>query len=182
MMEEELDWYDRLAAYFPDEELKARAQIRDLLSHHEAYQKKETEDYLLLYANFPDFIFIDYLLVSPRTRGRGVGSHVIEMLKSYGKRLIAELEPVTANRPETEKRVRFYEKHGFQLAEHIAYTRYDDQSKPNSMDIFYWSPSPIAERVALKDMFMVCEELHNFRALKYYGREVANPDEVLEWQ
>ncbi len=181
-MAEEMDWYDRLSAYFPDQELKSRAQMRDLLTNHVAYQKRETDDYILLYADFPDFIFIDYLLVSPKTRGQGVGGQVIEQLKSHGKRLIAELEPMDPQRPATEKRVRFYEKHGFQQASHIAYTRYEEDGTPNSMDIFYWSPTPIAEKVALKDMFMVCEELHNFRALKYYGREVANPDEVLEWQ
>lgn len=181
-MADEMDWYDRLSDYFPDQELKARGQIRDLLTHHAAYHKQETDDYLLLYADFPDFIFIDYLLVSPKTRGRGVGGQVIEHLKSYGKRLIAELEPINPKRPATEKRVHFYEKHGFQHASHIAYTRYDEDEKPNSMDVFYWSPTPIPEKTALKDMFRVCEELHNFRALKYYGREVANPDEVLEWQ
>ena len=177
----EMDWYDRLSAYFPDQELKARGQIRDLLKNHTGYRKEENDDYLLLYANFPDFIFIDYLLVSPRTRGRGIGSQVMGTLKAQQKRLVAEIEPIHEDEPDTAKRVQFYKKHGFREAEHIAYTRYDERGNPNPMDIFYWSPTPVAERVVLKDMFLVCEELHNFRALKYYGREVANPDEVLEW-
>jgi GNAT superfamily N-acetyltransferase len=174
-------WYDRLAEYFPEHELKEKGQLQDLLVHHDAYKKFETEDFLVAYAEFPTFIFIDYLIVNPNTRGRGVGSKVINHFKQMGKTIILEVEPPDTDDADTVKRIRFYEKNGFRKAEHIEYTRSDEDGTPFTMDVYYWSPNEVSERTILEQMSTVCREIHNFRSLKYYGRIVADPDDVLTW-
>lgn len=40
------------------------------------------------------------------------------------------------------------------------------------------APTPASDVMTVAT---VCREIHNFRALKYYGRLVADPDEVLNW-
>lgn len=176
-----MQWYEKLNDYFPDHEMKHKGQMQDLLTHHEAYWKHETGDYLVTYAEFDNFIFIDYLLVNPNTRGKGTGSKVLEQFKQRGKNIILEIEPPEADDTDTQRRARFYEKNGFRKAEHIEYTRSDEDGTPYTMDVYYWAPSEVSERTILKQMAVVCREIHNFRALKYYGRLVADPDDVLNW-
>jgi GNAT superfamily N-acetyltransferase len=174
-------YYDRLSDYFPDHEMKHEGQMADLVRHHEAYKVHEEQDFVVTYADFPDFIFIDYLLVSSSTRGKGTGSKVLNAFKNRGKTIILEVEPPDTEDKDNVGRIRFYEKNGFQRAEHIEYTRSDDDGSPHTMDIYYWSPDEVSEQAILKQMATVCREIHNFRALKYYGRLVAAPDEVLSW-
>lgn len=176
-----LHWYEKLAGYFPEHEMKHRGQMEELLSHHDAYRKLETKDYLATYAEFPDFIFIDYLLVLPTTRGKGVGSQVLNRFKERGKTVILEVEPPDAEDDDTLRRIHFYEKNGFRKAEHIEYTRSDEDGTPYAMDIYYWPPGEVSEQAILRQMALVCREIHNFRALKYYGRIVADPEDVLNW-
>ncbi|WDM02927.1 GNAT family N-acetyltransferase [Alicyclobacillus cycloheptanicus] len=177
-----MDWYERLANYFPEHEMKHPEQLRELLQHHEAYRKMETQDYVVTYAEFPDFVFIDYLLVNPRTRGKGVGSRLLNHFKARGKTLIVEVEPPDAEDEDTVKRVQFYERNGFVRAERITYTRSDDDGTPYTMDIYYWSPDEVSEQAVLRNMKTICREIHNFRAMKYYGRLLADPEEVFTWE
>lgn len=174
-------WYDRLSNYFPAHEMKNEDQMHDLVAHHDAYRILQTEDFVVSYAEFPDFVFIDYLLVSPKTRGKGVGSSVMEHFKAKRKTIILEVEPPDAEDDDTMKRVRFYERNGFRRAEHIEYTRADDDGELFTMDVYYWPPYGVDEREILANMATVCREIHNFRALKYYGRLVADPDDSLGW-
>lgn len=176
-----MDWYEKLANYFPEHEMKPEGQMHDLFIHHDAYRKYETDDYLVTYAEFKSFIFVDYLLVNPKTRGRGVGGQVLNHLKKKGKPIVLEVEPPDAEDKDTLKRVHFYEKNGFRRARHIEYTRVDDDGESRTMDIYYWPPNEVSERTVLEQMVTVCDEIHNFRALKYYGRFVADPDDVLNW-
>ncbi|WP_175577999.1 hypothetical protein [Brevibacillus massiliensis] len=49
------------------------------------------------------------------------------------------------------------------------------------MSIYYWSPEEdLPQEAVLKKMAKACEEIHNFRSKRYYGRIDADPDEVLE--
>jgi len=176
-----MDWYDKLSDYFPEHEMKHPGQMTDLLVHHDAYRKFETDDYIVMYAEFPSFIFVDYLLVNPITRGAGVGGQVLNRLKSLGKPIILEVEPPEAEDVDTSRRIRFYERNGFRKAEHIEYTRWDDDGTSRCMDVYYWPSSEVAEKTVLAQMATVCAEIHNFRSLKYYGRAVADPDDVLTW-
>lgn len=161
--------------------MKPAEQMLALAKHHEAYRIHETDDFVVTYAEFKDFIFIDYLLVNPNTRGKGIGSKVLQAFKKTGKAIILEVEPPDTDEKDTVKRVQFYERNGFRKAEHIEYTRSDDDGTPYSMDIYYWPPEDVKEETILRDMARVCREIHNFRALKYYGRLIADPDEVLNW-
>lgn len=176
-----MDWYDKLSRYFPEHEMKHPEQIHELLNHHDAYQKMETGEYIATYAEFPKFVFIDYLLVNPNTRGRGLGTKVLDRFKQMGKTIIVEVEPVQADDEDTARRVRFYEKNGFTKAEHIEYIRSDEDGQSFQMDIYYWSEEQVSERTILQQIAAVCTEIHNFKSLKYYGRDIADPDEVLNW-
>lgn len=185
-----MDWYDKLTEYFPEHELKDKGQMEALLVHHDAYRKRETDEYLVTYAEFPTFIFIDYLIVKPGTRGKGIGGKVLDQFKRQGKMMILEVEPPDAEDADSAKRIRFYERNGFQKADHIEYTRSDEDGAPHTMDIYYYIPDaqPTArahtkenEETVLRQMATVCREIHNFRALKYYGRLVADPEDVLNW-
>ncbi len=174
-------WFERLAAYFPEHELKDPRQMQDLLSHHTAYRKIETPEYLVTYAEYPDFIFIDYLLVDAKTRGKGIGSKLLSWFKRKGKPIILEVEPPDADDKDTLRRIRFYEKNGFERADNIVYTRSDEDGETFTMNIYYWHPDLVSEQKVMFDMAKVCREIHNFRAMKYYGRLLADPEEVLDW-
>lgn len=176
-----MNWYERLAGYFPPNEMKDPDHMQALLKSHHAYHKWETEDFIVTFAEFDAFIFIDYLLVTGKQRGRGIGSEVINRFKQKHKTLIVEVEPEDREDSDTQKRVAFYERNGFRKAENIQYTRSDEDGTPYSLDIYYWSPNPIEEREILRQMAHTCREIHNFMALKYYGRLVADPQEVLDW-
>lgn len=177
-----MDWYDKLQQYFPDEELKHPNQLEELLEHSPEYHKYETPEVIVMYAEFPTFLFIDYFLVTSTERGKGIGSKVLRSFKKRGKPIILEVEPAEDGDPDTIKRVRFYEKNGFQKAEHIVYTRTDDDGEELSMDVWYWHEDLISERQVLANMAIICREIHNFKAQKYYGRLVAAPEHVLEWE
>jgi ribosomal protein S18 acetylase RimI-like enzyme len=177
-----MDWYEKLSEYFPAHEMKHPGQMEELLAYHPAYKKHETQEYVATYAEFPTFIFIDYLLVNPNIRGKGLGSKALSLFKSKDKTIILEVEPADTDKQETTQRIRFYERNGFQKAEHIVYTRSDEEGDPYEMDVYYWSPSAVSEREILHQMATICRDIHNFKSEKYYGRIVANPDDVLDWE
>lgn len=178
-----MEWYERLAEYFPEHEMKDPGHFQALIEDKDVYHKEETEDYLLLYAEFPTFLFIDYLLIRPETRGKGVGTKVLEKLKKKGKTILLEVEPVDREDEDTVKRVHFYRKNGFVRADRIQYRREDDQGETYEMNIYYWSPDEhVPQKEILEQMAKACAEIHNFRSRRFYGREVANPDEVLKWK
>jgi ribosomal protein S18 acetylase RimI-like enzyme len=177
-----MDWYERLADYFPAHELKHPGQMEELLENHSAYHKLETDDYLVTYAEFKHFIFIDYLLVNPETRGQGIGSKILNAFKRRGKTVILEVEPPEDDDENTLRRVQFYERNDFKRADRIVYTRSDEDGQPYTMDVYYWSPEDVDERDIHHQMSHICREIHNFKSEKYYGRLIADPEEVLEWE
>jgi len=176
-----MEWYKKLSTYFPENEMKDEGQMNALLAHHEAYHVYQTDSVVATYAKFRNFIFIDYLLVNPNTRGQGIGRKVLDAFKQTGKPIILEVEPPEAEGDDTVRRVKFYERNGFRKAEHIEYTRSDEDGTLNTMDIYYWPPDEVSEKTILQQMATVCREIHNFRALKYYGRLVADPIDSLSW-
>lgn len=176
-----MDWYERLNEYFPEQEMKDAGQLQALIEDKDVYHKEETEDYLLLYAEFPTFIFIDYLLVKPETRGKGTGTKVLNRLKERGKAIILEVEPVDHDDVDTVKRANFYKKNGFKKADRILYQREDETGNTYEMKIWYWTPEvDLSQEQVLQKMAKACEEIHNFRAKRFYGRVPADPDEVLQ--
>jgi GNAT superfamily N-acetyltransferase len=175
-----MEWFERLNEYFPDHEMKDPRQLQALIEDQDVYHKEETNEYLLLYAEFPTFIFIDYLLIKPEMRGKGVGTKILNQLKQKGKDIILEVEPIDRDDEETLKRANFYRKNGFIKADRIQYEREDQSGDPYEMKIYYWSlEENLPQEVVLEKMSKACQEIHNFRSERYYGREVADPENVL---
>jgi GNAT superfamily N-acetyltransferase len=176
-----MDWYEKLNDYFPEHEMKNSQQLKELLEHNSYYHKEENDDFIVLYAEFPSFIFIDYLLVTSKTRGKGIGTKVLDSFKHKEKIIILEAEPFDADDADTQRRLNFYLKNGFKKADHIQYTREDDKGEPFEMKVLYWPPYEEDQQVILDKMKRACAEIHNFRAQRHYGRLLANPEEVLQW-
>jgi ribosomal protein S18 acetylase RimI-like enzyme len=177
-----MDWYEKLNDYFPEHEMKDPNQLKDLIEEKDVYHIEETDDYIILYADFPTFLFIDYLLVISNSRGKGMGTKVLDRLKKRGKMILLEAEPSDPDNEDTRRRLAFYEKNGFRKADQIRYVREDDEGRPFSMHILYWSPTEMPQETIMERMEKACEEIHNFRAKKYYGRLLADPDKVLNWK
>ncbi|SMO92336.1 GNAT family N-acetyltransferase [Melghirimyces algeriensis] len=175
-----MDWYNRLNDYFPKEEMKKYSHLRDLIQDQDMYHKEETEDYLLLYGEFSSFVFVDYLLVNQKRRGSGVGSKVIRNLKEKRKPILLEVEPADPQVADTQKRIHFYRKNGFQVADQIHYEREADNGETFSLNIHYWTPKPVPQAKIYHMMSKACHHIHNFRSEQHYGRIQADPDEVLE--
>lgn len=175
-------WYDKLDAYFPDHELKDREQLEDLIEQKEGYKKVETDDYLLLYAEFPTFVFIDYFLVSPKSRGKGIGSKVLDRLKKKGKLILLEAEPRDEDDRDTERRLNFYKKNGFRRADRIEYRREGENGEVFTLDILYWPPGEESQKSIYEKMKKACSEIHNFRSSRYYGKPPADPEEALDFK
>ena len=173
-----MDWYQKLSSYFPAHEMKDRAHLDNLLKHKDEYKKIETDNYLVLYAEFPDFIFIDYLLVFQSTRGKGIGSRVLSKFKKQRKSIILEVEPRDPDDPDTAKRLRFYEKNGFKYADQVQYTFKDLEGNSFPMKLFYWPPHELSQREIMKRMQRTITEIHNF------GRKqvITDPERVLRFR
>jgi GNAT superfamily N-acetyltransferase len=173
-------YFQRLSKYFPQQELKPLDQFTDLLSQSPYYHKIETNQHILLYAEFPDFLFVDFMIVDSRYRNRGIGSQVIDQLKTKGIPIVLEVEPPDPASPDTGLRRTFYRGHDFHIADNILYRRKDKQGNPFDMDIFYWSPSgPLQDDAVLAMMTQVCNSVHNYEAMRHYGRVPAEPSKVL---
>ncbi|WP_028612839.1 GNAT family N-acetyltransferase [Paenibacillus harenae] len=177
-----MEWYGKLNDYFPEHEMKNPQQLKELIEEHDYYHKEETDDYVMLYADFPDFIFIDYLLVTSNTRGKGFGTKILDKLKEQGKMILLEAEPALPKDSDSKRRLQFYERNGFKKADLIRYTRRDEQDEPYSMHILYWSPAGMPQAIVKEMMELACDEIHNFRARRHYGRQLVDLDEALEWK
>ncbi len=64
-----------------------------------------------------DFIYLEHLCINEDRRREGHGSNALDLLKSRGKTVILEIEPVFDEM--TDKRRLFYEKNGFFLNSHL---------------------------------------------------------------
>ena len=173
-------YYRRLSSYFPVREMKHPQQLHALVLDQPYYHKLETPEYVVLYAELETFVFVDYLLVSQKTRSKGIGSKVIEQLKTKGLPILVEVEKPSKTDPDTMRRRKFYYRHGFRRAPQILYRRRDGSGKPFEMDILYWSPERrMTDQTVLKMMTAVCQQVHNHQAAKYYENTPADPEKVL---
>lgn len=179
-----MNWYSKLNNYFPEHEMKAPEQLQGLIEDKDIYHKDEDENHLVLYAEFPSFVFIDYLLVTGKVRGRGIGTQLLNRYKAKGKLIILEAEPPDLEDADTGRRMQFYERNGFHHADQIIYERQDEQGNPYQMHILYWYPEEerFSQQQVMEHMALACKEIHNFRAKRYYGKQVVVPEDVLSWQ
>lgn len=173
-------WYNKLKEYFPIEELKSREHIEVLLKEKsDVYHKDESDDHVLMYVEFNDFIFVDYIYVSPKTRGKGIGHQLIEKLKQRDKPIILEVEPVDSTDEDSEKRRRFYEREGFRHARSIGYRRRSLATNTvNELEILYWSPHQETEEDILQYMKQTYENIHTYKDDILYGQSYQPADDV----
>jgi predicted GNAT family acetyltransferase len=176
-----MHWYEKLNQYFPVEEMKSKEHMESLLKERsDIYHKDEGPYHVLMYAEFDSFIFIDYLFVSSESRGQGLGHKLIEKLKDKRKPIILEVEPVNYEDTDTEKRLRFYKREGFEHAQSIGYRRRSLATKEiNEMEILYWAPKNESEELIYESMVKTYELIHTYRDKHFYGESYQPAEEVL---
>lgn len=176
-----MDWYEKLSKYFPIEEMKSKEHMELLLKEKgDVYHKDEGPYHVLMYAEFDTFIFIDYVYVSAKSRGQGVGHKLIEKLKQRNKPIILEVEPIDYTDSDTEKRLHFYKREGFTHAQAIGYNRRSlATNEENAMEILYWSPNDESEEIIFEKMKKMYESIHTYKDEEIYGQAYQPVDEVL---
>lgn len=178
-----MNWYEKLSEYFPVEEMKSKRHMDILLKEKgEVYYKDEGPYHVLMFAEFDTFVFIDYLWVSAKARGQGIGHKLIEKLKAKNKRIILEVEPIDYEDFDTEKRLRFYKREGFSHAQSIGYNRRSlatDEETP--LEILYWSPYDESEDVIYDQMKKMYETIHTYKDKEIYGKSYQPVEEVLQF-
>ncbi|CDQ40644.1 GNAT family N-acetyltransferase [Virgibacillus salexigens] len=178
-----MNWYEKLNKYFPVEEMKSKKHMEMLLEEKgDVYYKDESDKHVLMYAEFDTFLFIDYLWVSAKTRGQGIGHKLIEKLKAKNKPIILEVEPVDYEDSDTEKRLHFYNREGFRHAQAIGYTRRSLATNEDTpMEILYWSPNDESEDFIYEQMKKMYEDIHTYKDEEIYGKAYQGVDEVLTY-
>ncbi|CAG9622847.1 GNAT family N-acetyltransferase [Sutcliffiella rhizosphaerae] len=178
-----MNWYEKLNQYFPVEEMKSREHMELLLKEKgDIYHKDEGEHHVLMYVELVNFIFIDYLFVSKDARGMGLGHKLLDKLKEKGKAIILEVEPVDYEDTDTEKRLRFYKREGFEHASSIGYNRRSlATNEVNSMEILYWSPTDASEEAIYEGMKATYELIHTYKDKELYGESYDEVDQVLTY-
>lgn len=172
-------WYSRLTDYFPEKEMKSKKHFELLFQEKQGiYKLLEGPDHVVIYFEQADYIFIDFILVFGNSRGKGRGSIILNELKQLGKAIILEVEPATLKDPESEKRIRFYEKNGFLRMNSIGYERiHVITNELNKMDIFCWSPVHTSEQWVYDRIKHTYVEVHSYKVEELYG---CNPQPVSE--
>lgn len=178
-----MHWYEKLNQYFPIEEMKSQEHMEILLNEKsDLYHKDESPTHVLMYAEFENFIFIDYLFVSKAARGQGLGHKLIEKLKQKQKPIILEVEPIDYEDSDTTKRLKFYEREGFQHARSIGYERRSLATKEmNKLEILYWAPNDESEEMIYEAMKKTYTSIHTYKDEEVYGESYAPVEEVLSF-
>ncbi|WP_163537072.1 GNAT family N-acetyltransferase [Gracilibacillus sp. YIM 98692] len=178
-----MNWYEKLNQYFPVEEMKSKEHMEVLLKEKgDVYYKDEGPYHVLMYAEFPSFIFIDYVYVSKEARGKGLGHELMEKLKEKNKPIILEVEPFDYQDTDSTKRLRFYQREGFRHAESIGYTRKSlATDEANTLEILYWSPEGKNEEQIYQQMKKMYEDIHTYKDEEIYGKPYQPVDEVLSY-
>jgi GNAT superfamily N-acetyltransferase len=178
-----MGWYQKLKRYFPEEEMKKKEQLDDLIKKNPHYKKVEMDQYLMLYGEYGSFLFVDYIIVDKKARGQGIGTTILEELKSKQKVIILEVEPVDKDDPDTIKRERFYLDNGFIQAEKINYFRDVGETSPElfQMELYYWSPQGEVDEEMIKQyMVQAYEDIHHFQYEEYFDRKTPNPEQLVQ--
>lgn len=179
-----MNWYEKLNEYFPVEEMKSKKHMELLLKEQgDVYHKDEGEHHILMYAEFEDFLFIDYIYVSGAARGQGIGHKLLEKMKQKGKPILLEVEPVDYEDTDTEKRQRFYKREGFVHAKSIGYRRRSlATNEVNEMEILFWAPNDESEELVYESMKKTYEKIHTYKDVEIYGKSYQDVDDVLTFE
>ncbi|MBM7647541.1 GNAT superfamily N-acetyltransferase [Bacillus ectoiniformans] len=176
-----MHWYEKLNQYFPIEEMKAKEHMELLLKERgDIYHKDEGPNHVLIYVEFDNFVFVDYLFVSKDARGQGLGRKLIDKLKQKGKAVILEVEPVNYEDTDSEKRLRFYAREGFEHASSIGYRRRSlATNEVNEMEILYWAPNDESEEMIYEAMCKTYRLIHKYKDEEIYGEAFDPVQKVL---
>ncbi|MDR7001093.1 GNAT family N-acetyltransferase [Neobacillus niacini] len=176
-----MHWYEKLNQYFPIEEMKSREHMETLLKERSnIYHKDEGALHVMMYAELENFIFIDYLFVSKNARGQGLGHKLLDKMKQRGKPIILEVEPVNYDDSDTEKRLHFYKREGFEHATSIGYRRRSlATNEINQMEILYWAPNQESEELIFEAMKKTYDLIHTYKDQHFYGESYEPVEEVL---
>lgn len=179
-----MSWYEELNTYFPVDEMKSKRQFDALLSEKEdIYRKDEGQYHVLIYAEFETFIFIDFVWVSEKSRGKGIGHQLMVKLKAKNKPIILEVEPIDEDERDTEKRLRFYKREGFKHVLPIVYKHQDFiRHKETQLEILYWANSEVSERAIFEDMKIVYEQIHSYKVKEIYGYTPKPTSDVVRFE
>lgn len=177
-----MDWFNRLKGYFPAEEMKAKEQLEALLRDKpEHYHKDESDLHIMMYAEYAEFVFVDFLWVSEKARGQGIGKKLIQQLKDKKKTILLEVEPVNKEDEDTTKRLRFYFREGFRISDAISYQFQALVSHSETkLDIMYWDEQTKTDQELLNYMTTIYEEIHSYKQKEIYGYEPKATKEVLK--
>ena len=178
-----MTWYNKLKEYFPLEEMKSKEHFEALLNNKDKnYFLDEGKNHILLYAEREKFIFIDYLYVIGNVRGNGIGKKLLDDLKLKGKSIFLEVEPANETEEDTERRLRFYKREGFQHASSVYYKKTSPVTEEEvELEILYWSPDPaIMDHEVLNGMQDIYRELHTYKDMELYGRSFEPTEQALK--
>lgn len=109
---------------FPLDERRDFPQLKQLLNNPEMFLMAAIEDHwcvgFLIYWDLANFIFLEHTAVDHNLRGKGYGTEMLQQLSLLTEKpIVLEVEL-----PEDEikqKRIIFYEKHGFKLIQDYPY-------------------------------------------------------------
>ncbi|AWV91394.1 GNAT family N-acetyltransferase [Bradymonas sediminis] len=176
-----MNWYEKLSQYFPTQEMKTRAHMELLLKERgDIYHKDEGPYHVLMYAETPGFVFVDYIWVSAKARGQGIGHKLMAKLKQKGKPIILEVEPIDYEDSDTEKRLHFYKREDFEHASTIGYhSRSLRTQEVDTLEILYWSPGKESEESIMEKMKQTYDKIHTFKDVQLYGESHDPVDDVL---
>lgn len=176
-----MHWYEKLNQYFPVEEMKSQEHMETLLKERaDIYHKDEGPNHVLMYVELDNFVFIDYLFVSKNARGQGLGHKLIEKMKQKRKPIILEVEPVNYTDSDTEKRLSFYKREGFEHAQSVGYARRSlATNEVNKMEILYWAPNNESEDEIYDAMKKTYKLIHTYKDQHFYGESYQPVEEVL---
>ena len=178
-----MNWYKMLRTYFPVEEMKSKEHIETLLKDKQhCYFLDYSADHVILFAEFEDFIFVDYVYVSSQSRGKGIGRKIINKLKQKKKTIILEVEPIIESNPDTKKRVQFYKRENFKLSQNIHYNKNSLLTGEKvQLNIMYWPPQQESELSVFSKVIRMYEEIHTYKDKEIYGHEHAKAHQVLQY-
>ncbi|WP_144559277.1 GNAT family N-acetyltransferase [Shouchella miscanthi] len=177
-------WYDKLAEYFPIEEMKSEEHMKLLLKEKsDIYHKDESDQHVLMYVETDEFVFVDYLFVSSNARGEGLGKKLLDQLKNKKKPIILEVEPIDYEDTDTKKRQRFYKREGFTHAKSIGYRRRSlATNEVNELEILFWSPENDDENTIYEQMKHTYETIHTYKDKHLYGESYEPVNKVLTYE
>lgn len=177
-----MTWYEKLNEYFPIEEMKSKEHMETLLEERgDIYQKDEGPNHVLMYVEDEDYLFVDYLFVSDKARGQGIGRKLIEKMQKKNKPILLEVEPANEDDKDSTSRLRFYKRLGFQHASSISYRRKSlATNEVAPMEILYWQPGEVSEEDVFGYMQKVYDRIHTYKDKELYGKRYQSKEEVLK--